>query len=217
MLTRDYLLRMISSLARVLAKVLLHKEAKQYDQAMEELQQAGKQLLGMNLLLLNSLSDAELIALLNIGERFDVEKCLTAAELLREQSEIQELSGKIDESAHSAMKSLSLFTELVQYEKEALPQEYFEKIGTLIQKLSAFELPKSIEQKLFRYYECVGSYAKAEDVLFELVEQDALFVHEGIKFYDRLMKKRDDELAQGNLSRSEVEESLLRLREKLIK
>lgn len=217
MLTRDYLLRMISSLARVLAKVLFHKEAKRYDQAMEELQQAGKQLLGMNLLLLNSLSDEELIALLKLGERFDVEKCLAAAELLREQSEIQKLTGKENESARSAMKSLSLFTELVQYEKEALPREYFEKIGTLIQKLSAFELPKSIEQRLFRYYERVGSYAKAEDVLFELIEQDASFVQEGIKFYDRLMKKHDDELVQGNLPRSEVEGSLLQLRGKIIK
>lgn len=208
---------MISSLARVLAKILFHKEAKQYDQAMEELQQAGKQLLGMNLLLLSSLSDKELIALLKLGERFDVEKCLAAAELLREQSEIQELSGEADESAHSAMKSLSLFTELVQYEKEALPQEYFEKIGALIQRLSTFELPKSISQKLFQYYERIGSYAKAEDVLFELVGQDVSFIQEGIKFYDRLMKKPDDELVKGNLPRPEVEESLLQLKGKIIK
>lgn len=215
MLTRDYLLRMISSLARALAKVLLHKEAKQYDQAMEELQQAGKQLLGMNLLFLSSLSDEELIALLKLSERFDVEKCLAAAELLREQSEIQTLTGKENEGARSAMKSLSLFTELVQYEKEALPQEYFEKIESLIQALSRFEIPVSIQQKLFRYYELTGSYAKAEDVLFELVEQNASFVQDGIKFYDRLMKKADDELAKGNLPRREAEESANELRKKI--
>ncbi|MBI3580019.1 MAG: hypothetical protein HY089_11490 [Ignavibacteriales bacterium] len=215
MLTRDYLLRMISSLARVLAKVMLHKKAKQYDQAMEELQQAGKQLLGMNLLLLSSLSDEELIALLKLGERFDVEKCLAAAELLREQSEIQGLTGNENESARSAMKSLSLFTELVQYEKEALPQEYFEKIESLIQALSVFELPRSIQQKIFRYYELTGSYAKAEDVLFELVEQNASFVQEGIKFYDRLMKKTDDELAKGNLPRGEVKKSANELTKKI--
>ncbi|MBI3787213.1 MAG: hypothetical protein HY276_03060 [Ignavibacteriales bacterium] len=215
MLTRDYLLRMISSLARVLAKVMLHKKAKQYDQAMEELQQAGKQLLGMNLLLLSSLSDEELIALLKLGERFDVEKCLAAAELLREQSEIQRLTGNENESARSAMKSLSLFTELVQYEKEALPQEYFEKIESLIQALSVFELPQSIQQKLFRYYELTGSYAKAEDVLFELVEQNASFLQDGIKFYDRLMKKTDDELAKGNLPRGEVKKSANELTKKI--
>lgn len=206
---------MISSLARVLAKVMLHKKAKQYDQAMEELQQAGKQLLGMNLLLLSSLSDEELIALLKLGERFDVEKCLAAAELLREQSEIQGLTGNENESARSAMKSLSLFTELVQYEKEALPQEYFEKIESLIQALSVFELPQSIQQKLFRYYELTGSYAKAEDVLFELVEQNASFLQDGIKFYDRLMKKTDDELAKGNLPRGEVKKSANELTKKI--
>ena len=82
MITKDYFLRMINQLASVVAAVLRLRKVKQYDAAVEEVRTSAKQLLGMDLRLLTTLSDTELIRLLSLGERFDVEKCVVVAELL---------------------------------------------------------------------------------------------------------------------------------------
>jgi len=48
-------------------------------------------------------------------------------------------------------------------------------------------------------------YATAEDALYEWLDRgDADAVTEGLAFYDRLLKKPDEELLRGNLPRSEV-------------
>jgi hypothetical protein len=62
---------------------------------------------------------------------------------------------------------------------------------------------------LFRYYESAGKYSKAEDVLFEALEDSggADWVAAGQAFYERLAGKSDAELAAGNLPREELEES----------
>jgi hypothetical protein len=93
MITRDYFLRMIHQLAQVIAKVLGLSQLKQYDVALDEIQLSSKQLLGMDLRLLTTLSDEEFVRLLALGERFDVEKCVVAGELLRLTGEVKELEG----------------------------------------------------------------------------------------------------------------------------
>jgi hypothetical protein len=72
-------------------------------------------------------------------------------------------------------------------------------------------LPLPTNRKLFQYNEKAGRYARAEDVLFEMLEGDEVpsgLIAEGIAFYHRLMAKSDDELLLGNLSREELREGL---------
>ncbi|MFL5697429.1 MAG: DUF6483 family protein, partial [Ktedonobacteraceae bacterium] len=84
------------------------------------------------------------------------------------------------------------------------------------------ELPLKTKIKIFRYFEKMGSYARAEDVLFEMVEgeekekepADNEVIEQGIAFYNRLLKKSDTDLKAGNLSREEVEEGLAQLESK---
>jgi len=65
---------MIHQLAHVLAKVLGLSQLERYDDALEEVQLSSRQLLGMDLRLLTTLSDTEFVRLLSLGDRFDVEK-----------------------------------------------------------------------------------------------------------------------------------------------
>ena len=215
MITRDYFLRMIHQLTQVIAKVLKLTEVKQYDNALEEIQLSLKQLLGMDLRLLTSFSDTEFIRLLSLGERFDVEKCVVTAQLLRLLGEVRERQGDEKGRYHSYTTSLSLFLDLLFRESETLPKEYFDEINVLISKLSSYDLSSDLLRKLFRFYGIVRRYDAAENVLFDLVERDSGFGREGVKFYERLRTKSDEELEGGNLPRNEVEAGIAELLRKM--
>lgn len=208
---------MIHQLAQVLARVMGLSEIKQYDEALEEIQLSSKQLLGMDLRFLTTLSDEEFVRLLGLGERFDVEKCVVVGELLRLVGEVKEREGDEGERFHCYTTSLSLFLELLIRESGVLPKEYYEKIEMLIGKTRSYELPVGLKRKIFRYYEAVGKFDAAENKLFEIVEQDPQFVGEGMKFYGRLRTKSEEELVRGNLPRDEVEASIKDLEKRLTK
>ena len=211
MITRDYFLRMIHQLAQVIGKVLGLSQVQRYDAALDEIQLSSKQLLGIDLVLLTTLSDEEFVRLLALGDRFDVEKCVVAGELLRLVGLVKEQEGDESERFHCYATSLSLFLELLIRESGVLPKEYYDEIELLIGKLSSFELPHGLKVKLFRYYEAAGKFDLAENTLFEIVEGDHEFVGEGMKFYGRLRTKTEAELEKGNLPRDEVEASLMDL------
>ena len=208
---------MIHQLAQVLARVMGLSEIERYDEALEEIQLSSKQLLGMDLQFLTTLSDEEFVRLLSLGERFDVEKCVVVGELLRLVGEVKEREGDEGERFHCYATSLSLFLELLIRESGVLPKEYFEKIESLIGKTSSYELPVGLKAKIFRYYEAVGRFDAAENKLFEIVEQDPQFAEEGMRFYGRLRTKSEEELVHGNLPRNEVEASIKDLEKRLTK
>jgi hypothetical protein len=210
-ITRDYFLRMIHQLAQVVAKVLKLSGANQHQDALEVIQLSSKQLLGMDLRLLTSLSDAEIIRLLSLGERFEVEKCVVTAELLRLIGEVNERQADEQGTYRSYTVSLSLLLELLFRESETLPKEYFDEIEMMIGKLTSYGLPADLQRKLFRFYGIVGRYDQAENVLFDLVQNDPGFGAEGVRFYERLRTKSDEELQRGNLPRNELESGLTEL------
>ena len=204
-------MRIISQLAAVLASVLRLMKLNRHEEALEEIQTSSKQLLGMDLRLLTTLSDVEFVRLLSLGERFDVEKCVAIAELLRILGDVRDNQGKEEEGSAARLTALSLFLELSHQEAGTLPKEYYETVENIISMLTPAGLPARLNRKLFTYYESLGKYDKAEDALFRAVEEDAGFVEAGIKFYERLRRKSDEELERGNLPRNEIESSVLDL------
>lgn len=208
MITRDYLLRMIHQLANVLAAVLRLTKVKQYDAAAEEVQATAKQLLGMDLRMLTTLSDAEFIRLLSVGERFDVEKCVVIAGLLKILGDVRHEQAEEEEARRVRLTAVSMFLELSRREAGALPREYHEEVEKLIETLLPFGIPIEFNKKLFGYYESVGRFDKAENILFDIVEEEVSFIEDGMKFYDRLRTKSNEELERGNLLRNEIEASV---------
>jgi hypothetical protein len=84
---------MIAQLVQVVARVLKLSEVKRFDEALEEVERSSRQLLGMDLRLLTTLSESEFVRLLSLGDRFDVEKCVVVAELLRLVGEVKKVEG----------------------------------------------------------------------------------------------------------------------------
>ena len=66
---------------------------------------------------------------------------------------------------------------------------------------------------MMAYYEQQGAYAAAEDVLFDMLEDDDSDAARatGREFYSRMLSLTDDELEAGELPRDEVTEGLARL------
>ena len=198
-------------LVQVLAKILFFKKGGQYPEALNEIQKASKQILGIELEIFRKLSDFQIIDFLSLDVSLGIPKCYAAGILLKEEAEILDLQGKAAESIDARLKSLSLLTEAAIEKGNPLDSDHASAVDVVAGKLNEVDLPVHIHKKLFRFYELVREFGKAEDVLFGILEKEPSFVEEGILFYERLKKKSDKELTEGNLSRKEIEESLVKL------
>lgn len=213
MIERDYLMRMIDVLVRVLARVVFHKEAYEYPQALAEIDNACKSLVGMGSSLLRNFADTQLIEMFERDPETSGPKCYILGILLSEEADILRAQGIQDESLMQYMKSLSLLlTALLDIGAPAEPK-HISIIDQTMELLRPFELPQHVKEKVFGYYEFTGNFGKAEDILFELVGSDTRYTQMGERFYERLLSKSDDELIKGGLPRDEVHEGIIRLHE----
>jgi lipoprotein NlpI len=81
------------------------------------------------------------------------------------------------------------------------------------------EMPAQTYAMLMEHYERTGQFAKAEDALYAILDADAnndYALNFGISFYERLLGRRDTELTEGNLPRTEVEAGLQELLERRV-
>ena len=203
MFQRDYILRLIELFAKIVARVLQLKENKEYDQALQEIGEAYRSLLGIPAHLVHSMWDFELIDLLKSGE-----KCGIMAGLLKEEAEIYALQNKKSESVLIYFKALSLLLEA--------PEIQSEELDKILHSLENYETPARLKRKLISYHERSGNYSRAEDLLFELADAPDSSIREfGISFYSRLKEKSSEDLQKGNLSPEEIVEGLSAFERKL--
>ena len=208
MLQRDYFLRMTEMLAAALAKIIFNKENKNFDEAEAELETAGKTIIGLDLKFIKILGVEDVVQLLKSSDMY-AGKCFITAGLLNESGNISELKGNESESINLYSKSLSLYTEALLTNEIPEKEKYFTVVNNLISKLSGFEFQDEFYSRLADYYELSGQLSKAEDVLFDLLgENPQKYFDKAVLFYKKLQLKPDKELADGNLSREEIEDSL---------
>jgi hypothetical protein len=214
MFKRDYIMRMIEQLGVAYQAILGLKTAKRYDDAERLISKTSQQLLGFDMDLLRSLSDEAIISLLKRPDSADVTAYVVAAELLREQGEIDVIRRGPDAGYDCFVKAASLYLEAYLSAPQSCPEDAHAKIAFLTSKLSGFLVPEPTRRKLFMYYEIRGDYAQAENVIFHLAEgaaEDAPAM--GKAFYARLQAKSDEELERGGLPREEMEEGFEAFRE----
>ena len=213
MIHNDYILRMISQLAKVLAHIVQLREKGRDDDALREIDQSMQKLCGLNSQLVNSLSEASLIAALRGGATLDVGKCLVLAGLLKEEADVLLDRDREDDAAARYLKSLALYLEAMHDDARLVLPSYVERIQTVAEALDEYRMPLEIRTSLMEYYEMSGAFGAAEDVLLDMLEDeedDAQAI--GTGFYERMLALTDDELATGDLPRDEVLEGLERVR-----
>lgn len=213
MIHNDYIMRMIQQLVKVLAQILFLRERGRDDDALREIDQSMQRLCGLNSQLVNSLSRASLVAALRGGATLDVGKCLVVAGLLKEEADIVRERGDEDGAADRALKSLALYLEAMHDDARLVLPSYVDRIREVAVALEDFEVPHDVRTSLMDYYELAGVYGLAEDVVFDMIEDEAAGSHEIAEaFYERMLTLSDDELNAGDLPRDEVLEGIERVR-----
>ena len=214
---RDYILRIAEEFGRALAQVLYNRQIQDYAAAHKLVDEQCKQAFSMGIGFMRSIPEETLLSMLTSFDTLDTEKCWLLALLLKAEGDIYQDQSNASESYYSYVRSLNLVLEVLLLDTTISGSTSVPELEDLLSRLSEYELPMRTMLLLFRYFERTGRYARAEDVLFELLETndpDGELQTLGTAFYQRLLRKSVTELRAGNCSREEVEEGLARLKKR---
>jgi tetratricopeptide (TPR) repeat protein len=214
MLNSDFILRIVEQFGRELAIIMGLRKRNKYEEALIYIDNLLLQMTGLTSSFINGMSEEMLIKTFSPLGQLNAHACLWTASLLKAEGEVYEDLGNANESYYRFHKALFLLLEVILHELADSDSELFQVVDDLLQKLADYELPVPTREKLFAYYEHIGKYATAEDLLFELLEMSppaTRMFDLGRDFYARLQKKSEDDLIAGNFSHEEVEEGLAHL------
>jgi hypothetical protein len=211
---RDYILRIAQEFGSVLAQVLYNRQIKDYTAAHQLIDEQSKQILGMGIGFMRSVPEETLLSMLTSFDMLDTEKCWLLAILLKAEGDIYEDQGNASESYYSYIRSLNLFLEVMLLGTNSSDRSVVPEIDELLSRLNDYDLPIRTKLLLFRYFEHVHEYARAEELLFEMLEtsgpdEDTLAY--GTSFYQQLLKKSDATLSADNFSKEKAIEGLSHL------
>jgi len=79
-------------------------------------------------------------------------------------------------------------------------------------------LPSSLVERLWRWHDGDGRYAEAENACYDWLHNDNIDgdsnrKHKVLAWYEKLLSRSDEDLAEGGLSREEVEHAIDELSE----
>ncbi len=208
MLTKDYIMRMIDSLVKMLARLVFLKQGKNFEEAFKEIDQITREIFGLDRMFINSISDSQLIKMIGNSESLLAPNCYLLGVLFNEEAEIYALQKLSEKSFEMYERSLNLFVEGLKNYHVLIEPDHLNKIHKVVEKIEDREINIKTEESLFYYYEYTGKFDKAEDLIFDLIDYDSKYYINGINFYKRLLDKPDNVLIKGNLPRQEVEEGI---------
>ena len=218
MVNKDFLMRQIELFTRRLTILLGLRQFDKFEEALIYVDDLYLQTLGLTSHFVNSLSEHMLLEMISPLGVLNIDKCLWLAVLLKAEGDIYDDQGEHTESYYRYLKSLFLFLAAFSYEKSLRDTQLGTELVTLLDKLDEYELPLPTGKQLFVYYELNGQYAKAEDILFEMLDRNTIeltyreqLVEDGKAFFERLLRKSNSDLLAGNFSRVEAEEGLAQL------
>ena len=214
MFQKDYIMRMIEQFTTALATIIGLKSANKIEEQQLVVDKALYDFTGLSESAMETLSYKDLISLVSGFKEINPVKCYIMAELMKEKADVFERLGQTDQAYNLYLKSFSIYADVLLLNQSSELEPNFKTIHQTINKIKQFPLPKETQILLFHYYEQIMNYDKAENVLFELIDQSSdkkVMRSEGIAFYDRLLNKKSEELEKGNLPRDEVLEGLEKL------
>lgn len=206
MIETDYIMRMVGVLASFLARLFFLKRAKDFPEALAEIESTERSLLGVDRSLIRSLSASQIMDLFGSDQSLAVPKRYVLGVLLKEEADIFSQKGEGEQAAASALTSLDLLTDAVLKSGNALDPSHEKHILEAVGLLGGRDLPTESQERLFACYEALGRFDKAENALFELQALDGRFYETGLQFYQRLLARSDEDLIRGKLPRPEAEE-----------
>jgi len=219
MLKRNLTAELVGKFNEALAKIKEYRDEEKNEEALNVIDNTLKDLFRLGFKFFNSFSDENLIDMVKTDGTINADKCIMMAKLLEEDAEILENLGNSNEAFYIYLKSLNLFLEaFLNKDEDCDLQDFFSDIDIIIEKISNYKIPNILQEKMMNYYTKTNNYDKAENILYEILEDnnfDKSDIEKGISFYKELLTKDDEELENGNLSREEIVESLSIIKKKL--
>jgi tetratricopeptide (TPR) repeat protein len=209
--SQDYIKRMIEEIGAIWSQIVRHLTMSDFDKAEMCLDQAYKDLLHLDRNLIHNTSDDFLVMLTSVGKVGNVDKSLAMGELLNIEAEICEAKDEADKAYACRVKALNVLIESLLRLSHSTSSEHVERIDKLFDKLREYELPLATKSRAMNFYERVGRFEKAEDMLHDCIDEDDTFIDVGIAFYQRLLLRPNHELEIGGLPRDEVQDGLAEL------
>jgi len=216
MLTKDYIMRMIDTLVRVIERLLELKRGNNTEEGFLEIDRMTKEFFGFDRKFIDSMSDSQLIKMISNSETLMAPNCYLLGMLFKEESDLYNIQKDEGKSLEMDERSLYFFVQGLKSTHVLIEPDHLKNIDAVVERLDGKAIDIETEESLLFYYEFSGKYDDAENLIFDLIDFDSKYLHEGIKFYERLLEKPDEDLEKGNLPRQEAEESLIQLRVKLI-
>ncbi len=213
MIEQDYFMRMMSVLAALLARILFYKQKRDFPQALLEIENTGKTLLGVDRLLIGQLSATQLMDLFGADLTVAVPKSYVLAILLKEEGDVRRQMGEVEKSDYLFLKALNLFLDTLEKGGKPVERDHVELTDETLEALEGCTLPLNTLKKVFHFQRRFGRYDRAEDALFEILPLEPDFREEGLRFYRSLTELTDEQLTAGNLPRDEVLQAIAELGE----
>lgn len=217
MIRRDFIVRMIEEMGRALAQIRALRQGGQAEAAWQMVDEECKKFAAMGVKGILFMSETELLARVSEGQFAQTVhlRTLAVVSLLREAAEIAHAEGRTEEARVIYLKALHLLLGVLSQDDPAGFPEFVPGVEAIVTALQDKPLPVETQSMLMHHYEATGQFAKAEDALYAMLEQtgnDEEVVGFGRTFYERILRRSDASLVQGNLPRSEAEQGLAELR-----
>jgi hypothetical protein len=131
---------------------------------------------------------------------------ITASLLFEEADILERVNGRNILSFDYYQKSIELNLKLYN---ETLLEKYCKYIEETIIKLDNYKTKNKIIEIIFQYHCRKMQYGKAEDKLYQLMENNFPYIKDTImEFYKKIMENDDHILEKGNLPRKEIIEAI---------
>lgn len=222
MFKRDYFMRQIEQMTVVLHRILFNKEHIPLEDAQQQLDEASRHLLGLNIRSLQALSSKDILDLLSYHGSVDTAKALVLSDMFVGQGDLLQRHDQTDEAYHAYLKSVDLLLHLsLSPEVEPMDEvndEIKSRLNQSLERLQGWIIPEEIKRLLFAHYEKQGNYAKVEDVLFHYMEDHpdrSVILEQGVIFYEKLMGMEEELLQAGNFSKEEAFDGLRIVKQRL--
>ncbi len=209
MIKDDWLIKLIRQMAKVMHDVHDLVSTGNLDEAETMIERMSAEYLGFDWRESETLSADDLIAIVSNNEQAGVGQMLLLADMLRTSGEIELKESGDEELAYPFfLKALQIRLNLALGHDLSNAHLDGNIDELIVGPLSGYVLPTDTTLNLFTYYEKSTQYDKAEEILWELIE-DHITTDDmnqfGLAFYERLLLLDDTQLNTGNLNRADVD------------
>jgi flagellar biosynthesis regulator FlbT len=211
---------MIEELVQALRRIRSLKREERWREAAGEVDAVLRELLGDETRDLADLSETELLARVLRGDSTLAmrHKTFALVTLLKESGDVAAGDQQAERSRQLYLKALHLLLDVLARGEVFEFPEFVPRVDELVGILREAPLPARTQLLLMQHYERSGEFAKAEDALFAVLDDEPnnpALLDFGISFYRRLQTQTDAALSDGNFSRTEVEQGIAELKSRL--